>query len=116
MWLSQYNVLKSPSVDNAAKVVIARPTVIVKPMDLTMIMKNIAAYQNFEQFLADVEWMVHNCMVLYSSECHFNRKNNETQSSSIEINKMNYFKLHHSRNAPQNPNGTCPIGFLYQRN
>lgn len=65
----QYNILKSPIVDDSAKVVIVLPTAIVKSMDLTMIMKNIAAYRNFEQFMADIEWMVHNCMILYTSEC-----------------------------------------------
>lgn len=62
----QYSVLKSPSDDNSAKVVANRSVVIVKPMDLSMLMKNIASYKNFEQFLADVEWMVHNCIILYT--------------------------------------------------
>lgn len=40
-------------------------------MNLTILMENISTYRNFEQFLADVEWMVHNCMILHASKFHF---------------------------------------------
>lgn len=64
----QYSMLKSPDDDITAKVVANRTAVVVKPMDLSMLMQNIGSYMNFEQFLADVEWMVHNCIILYTSK------------------------------------------------
>lgn len=40
-----------------------------------MLMQNIGSYKNFEQFVADVEWMVHNCIILYTSKYKYGRHN-----------------------------------------
>lgn len=39
---------------------------IIKPMDLSILKEKLNEYRSFEQFLADAEWMVHNCVILYS--------------------------------------------------
>ncbi|XP_055307299.1 zinc finger MYND domain-containing protein 11-like, partial [Sitodiplosis mosellana] len=38
---------------------------IVNPIDLTKIKENIGTYNSFEHFLADIQWIVHNCFILF---------------------------------------------------
>ncbi|XP_031639284.1 protein kinase C-binding protein 1-like [Contarinia nasturtii] len=40
--------------------------VIVNPISLTSIRDNIMKYRSFDEFLADIHWIHHNCMILYS--------------------------------------------------
>lgn len=38
---------------------------IVNPIDLTKIKGKISMYTSFEHFMADVQWIVHNCFILF---------------------------------------------------
>lgn len=39
---------------------------IVNPIDLTKIKAKLDSYTSFNEFHADIEWMLHNCVILYS--------------------------------------------------
>ena len=53
----QFNALKHPLKG-------ATDESIVNPIDLNKIKQNIDTYTSFEHFLADIQWIAHNCFIL----------------------------------------------------
>ncbi|XP_031639274.1 protein kinase C-binding protein 1-like [Contarinia nasturtii] len=57
--------------------------VIVNPISLTSISDNIKAYRTFDEFLADIHWIHHNCRILYT------KKDPKTNAAALLVNFFN---------------------------
>lgn len=44
--------------------------VIVNPIDLSKIKDKAESYVSLDEFLIDIEWVVHNCQILFTGEIH----------------------------------------------
>lgn len=44
---------------------------LVNPIDLPKIIEKVNLYTSFEEFLADVQWFVHNCEIKFTGELVF---------------------------------------------
>lgn len=58
----QFDALKEPLRMSCSKAI----DVIVNPMDLIQIRANTNVYTSFDALVVDVQWMRHNCWILYS--------------------------------------------------
>lgn len=66
---------------------------IVNPIDLPKIKEKADSYTSLDEFVADIEWFVHNCEVLFEGDFYFdqffysNTFNNSFKFSNVK--KMN---------------------------
>lgn len=63
----QFNCLKYPLTSGSYSKSDVTESV-VNSINLLTIKENIAAYTSFEALLADVQWIIHNCMILFASK------------------------------------------------
>lgn len=47
---------------------------IVNPIDLAIINGKIQSYTSLEEFCVDLQWITHNCLVLYGGQFNFYKK------------------------------------------
>lgn len=65
-FLLQFKCLKSPlTIDSVGSIVDAP---LVNLVNLSTLSERIATYASFDAFFIDVQWIVHNCIILYTSK------------------------------------------------